>query len=336
LLHDIGKLAIIARLGDHATMPSGSNGSPRQLEAGAYGTDHAGLGANLAHRWGLPADLVNAIRWHHDPQKAFEPTDPPALRQTAFLVQVANELAKYAYPYSEQMELDASVDAACAELSLPHPISKLMDNEVRAAITRAILSGWENADANQPPPRRFIRLRRGEEAIALAKDGAGSPIRVLVDEARITVAWTEAAMAINLATSSSDRQSPPTGNVRFVAPATPEGIARLQTAVLAHQQSLPLAASPRGPAAFTLRALLSNLVNSENPKATIELAQSAKGGKLNFVVRADSLKFEKRLGQQTDAGPTLVEAELSSVLNLDWFKSISITPDGSSWMFAGR
>ena len=59
----------------------------------------------LAVHWKLPADLVEAIRWHHAPQEA-----PAALPQTTrtatILVHAANQLAKYCYVYSEDMEID--------------------------------------------------------------------------------------------------------------------------------------------------------------------------------------------------------------------------------------
>jgi len=48
------------------------------------------LGAWLAERWGLPADLVEAIACHHRPENA---TRNPEL---AFLVHVANSLAERA------------------------------------------------------------------------------------------------------------------------------------------------------------------------------------------------------------------------------------------------
>ena len=31
------------------------------------GTDHAEIGAQILAHWNLPADVINAVRWHHDP-----------------------------------------------------------------------------------------------------------------------------------------------------------------------------------------------------------------------------------------------------------------------------
>jgi len=34
------------------------------------GTNHADIGARILHQWSLPPDIVNAVRWHHDPESA--------------------------------------------------------------------------------------------------------------------------------------------------------------------------------------------------------------------------------------------------------------------------
>jgi HD-like signal output (HDOD) protein len=38
------------------------------------GINHAELGAEILRNWSLPPELVNAVRWHHDPASA-EHTD---------------------------------------------------------------------------------------------------------------------------------------------------------------------------------------------------------------------------------------------------------------------
>lgn len=48
-----------------------------QAERDQFGTDHASIGAWLAEHWGLPANLVSAIRCHHAPDKELaEPLVP--------------------------------------------------------------------------------------------------------------------------------------------------------------------------------------------------------------------------------------------------------------------
>ena len=91
LLHDIGKVVL------HQTDPErfqavlamvGEQGTPSEdAERGLFGSSHSEVGAWLAERWGLPADLVEAIACHHRPKTA---SRNPAL---AALVHVANSLA---------------------------------------------------------------------------------------------------------------------------------------------------------------------------------------------------------------------------------------------------
>ena len=115
LLHDIGKMAVLAQLPEEAAagirneVPSESV-SRLALEARVLGMDHAGLGANLAAKWKLPADLIQAIRSHHKPSSAFHATDPLPLRKAVHIVQIANQLAKYCYPHSDRMEIDTVSD----------------------------------------------------------------------------------------------------------------------------------------------------------------------------------------------------------------------------------
>ena len=74
LLHDIGKILldeyfhaefteIIARAADRQ-IPL------YQAETEICGTNHAEIGAWLGRRWHLTPDILQAIRWHHDPENA--------------------------------------------------------------------------------------------------------------------------------------------------------------------------------------------------------------------------------------------------------------------------
>lgn len=94
LLHDIGKVVL------HQTDPSRFQAvlamveeqgvASEEAERGLFGSSHSEVGAWLAERWDLPADLVEAIACHHRPETA---TRNPAL---AALVHVANALAEEA------------------------------------------------------------------------------------------------------------------------------------------------------------------------------------------------------------------------------------------------
>ncbi|MBI5266844.1 MAG: HDOD domain-containing protein, partial [candidate division Zixibacteria bacterium] len=57
-----------------------------QAEREVVGYDHAELGAMVAERWNFPNDLVQAVRWHHEPNKA------GADRQAVDIIHVADSL----------------------------------------------------------------------------------------------------------------------------------------------------------------------------------------------------------------------------------------------------
>lgn len=37
-----------------------------------FGTDHAEIGARILQNWSFPDNVVNAVRWHHEPDLAPE------------------------------------------------------------------------------------------------------------------------------------------------------------------------------------------------------------------------------------------------------------------------
>jgi len=75
LLHDVGKLV----LGDFVKEDikeiesKASEGIPFQIaEHEVLGTDHAEIGALILKNWSLPQEIVDAVRWHHDPDSLKE------------------------------------------------------------------------------------------------------------------------------------------------------------------------------------------------------------------------------------------------------------------------
>ena len=89
LLHDLGKLilgAFVEEELDEIEKAAG-NGIPFQMaEQEVLGTDHAEIGALMLESWSFPSKLVNAVRWHHDPDSA------PETSSTIDIVHVANVL----------------------------------------------------------------------------------------------------------------------------------------------------------------------------------------------------------------------------------------------------
>lgn len=73
LLHDIGKLVLGSFVSEEleAIQQIAGKGVPFVVaENMVLGTDHAEIGARILERWNLPAEVINAVRWHHDPDSA--------------------------------------------------------------------------------------------------------------------------------------------------------------------------------------------------------------------------------------------------------------------------
>ena len=73
LLHDMGKMILGQFVqADYAQIERAlAQGLPFETaEAIAFGTNHAEIGAEVLTKWSLPARIVNAVRWHHRPEKS--------------------------------------------------------------------------------------------------------------------------------------------------------------------------------------------------------------------------------------------------------------------------
>jgi putative nucleotidyltransferase with HDIG domain len=70
LLHDAGKLVLGTFVKDEleAIESIAAKGVPFVVaENMILGTDHAEIGAQILSHWNLPPGVINAVRWHHDP-----------------------------------------------------------------------------------------------------------------------------------------------------------------------------------------------------------------------------------------------------------------------------
>ncbi len=187
LLHDIGKLAVIAKLPAQAdalrkSAADDPNEDPLAAERRILGVDHAHLGGELAAGWKLPADLVQAIHWHHYPANAFHVSDPLPLRKAVHVLQIANQLAKYCYPYCDQMQIENLPEETFALVGLEPSIMKLLNSRMKQAISRAIFFADSNDQQKAAAPRRFLRPLIGALAAACV-NAAGEPsTRVAVDD----------------------------------------------------------------------------------------------------------------------------------------------------------
>lgn len=74
LLHDIGKLVLNAYLSETyqevLERVESEHCAFTQAEEAVLGFNHAQVGARICEKWNLPAELVEAIAFHHEPEKA--------------------------------------------------------------------------------------------------------------------------------------------------------------------------------------------------------------------------------------------------------------------------
>jgi putative nucleotidyltransferase with HDIG domain len=78
LLHDIGKLILghFVKEEQEAIERIAETGVPYVVaENMVLGTDHAEVGAQILTQWSFPREVIDAVRWHHDPD-FIERSDP--------------------------------------------------------------------------------------------------------------------------------------------------------------------------------------------------------------------------------------------------------------------
>ncbi len=334
LLHDIGKLITHTRFPQEAKQLRAwrcTDESQHLLaeEKRLLGVNHADLGANVAAHWGLPADLVRAIRFHHAPHQAFESTDPVPLHQAMYLVQIANQLAKYLYVYADQTEIDYVDSVAFTALRFGPHLTSLLDDEVRAAASRAIFIAQDGSpNSTISAVRRFLRLNRGEAAVQLLAAMAGSEggtTRVQFDN--------DGCAALFEPQPDSTKLEPGHHRSRTAATANPSGILGIQAE--ARKQQLRLSISPEAqlPLIMVARCLLANVPQHKSDR--IEVVTVLDGNQVHFAVRSPGLSFLSRFGPGCDrkAAVRVLDSELANVLNLKWFESIRTSYDGGTLVF---
>src|SRR5262249_4085345 len=76
LLHDIGKLILAGNLPDMyetvLRLQANKKISQREAEQIVMGITHAEVGACLLATWNLPLPILEAITWHHQPERSTE------------------------------------------------------------------------------------------------------------------------------------------------------------------------------------------------------------------------------------------------------------------------
>lgn len=76
LLHDVGKMVLGRYVKEDISAIDGDEMQDvpfEQVERSMFGIDHAEIGANILQRWSFPPEMIQAVRWHHDPDAAPKP-----------------------------------------------------------------------------------------------------------------------------------------------------------------------------------------------------------------------------------------------------------------------
>ncbi len=331
LLHDIGKLVVQTQFPHEAQQLRGCSvdESPLSREVRVLGVDHATLGANLAAKWGLPGDLVQAIRWHHCPERAFSSSDPKQLHQAMYLLQVANQLSKYCYVYQDETEIDAISDLAYDTIGFKHDLTALLSPEVRSAASRAIFFADDGSRRSMTAVRRFLRLNRGESAATLLATLSGSE----GGQAQVEV---EDVLCETLFAEAEERRTGADKLNHLHVAATEAGVATLVRDVVKAQAALPLTSDVRLSLSLIARCVLANSVGQRGE--WIDVVHAVDGRHIRFAVKSPSISFERRFGAgcDPDIAFAALDSELANVLNLGWFESIGTSSDGSTLIFTAK
>ena len=130
LLHDIGRVVLAqakgAEYGQLFNQAARAGADATQREKTAYGFTHADVGACLMESWKLPALLVQAVRFHHQPALA------GAARKTAAGVCVGNALAHiFEHPAANLAGTNDELQSAMELLNLSSRHLELYDEQMQ-------------------------------------------------------------------------------------------------------------------------------------------------------------------------------------------------------------
>jgi putative nucleotidyltransferase with HDIG domain len=78
ILHDIGKIVLAGNLPERyrevTALRAAKQLSSHEAELEVFGANHAKIGACLLASWGLPLAILEALAWHHEPERSTEKT----------------------------------------------------------------------------------------------------------------------------------------------------------------------------------------------------------------------------------------------------------------------
>ena len=129
LLHDIGRVVLAqakgAEYGQLYNQAVSAGVNPTEREKAAYGFTHADVGACLMESWKLPAQLIAAVRFHHQPAAA------GVAKKTAAGVCVGNALAHIFEHPAENLGENPELQGALGLLGLGSRHMELYDEQMQ-------------------------------------------------------------------------------------------------------------------------------------------------------------------------------------------------------------
>ena len=135
LLHDVGKLITGKFLDANISLMDAavSRGLPFiKAERDILGTDHAQAGSWVLEHWSLPKPLVNAVRWHHEPDRA-------AGDLVVDVVHVSNALAKMVGAQTpSEKDMDTLSPTALERVNLTREAMKEIASRIEGEVTALV------------------------------------------------------------------------------------------------------------------------------------------------------------------------------------------------------
>ena len=109
LIHDMGKLVLGKFVKEELQKIESitSNAVPLDIaEHMVLGTDHAEIGALILAKWSFPIDIVNAVRWHHNPESKKN----------------SNMQSDIVYLSNQMCQSNADIDSTSGQFAMPSSI----------------------------------------------------------------------------------------------------------------------------------------------------------------------------------------------------------------------
>ena len=109
LIHDMGKLVLGKFVKEELQKIKSitSNAVPLDIaEHMVLGTDHAEIGALILAKWFFPIDIVNAVRWHHNPER----------------IKNSNMQSDIVYLSNQMCQSNADSDSASGQFAMPSSV----------------------------------------------------------------------------------------------------------------------------------------------------------------------------------------------------------------------